>query len=387
MTMTSEDRLDRPSEQEGPLLVVEDLRTHFEVPAGWVKAVDGVSLSLERGKTLGVVGESGSGKTVLSRSIMGLNVVPNVRTTGSVKYAGMELVGQPPKKMRHLWGIEMAMVFQDPMTSLNPVVKVGRQLTEHVRRHIGMNKADAKEVALALLESVRIPEPAARFDNYPHQMSGGMRQRVCIAIALACGPKMLFADEPTTALDVTVQHQILNLLAAQQRDRFMSMIMVTHDLGVVAGRTDDIAVMYAGKVVEKSPTTTLFAEMRHPYTQALLFSIPKTTQPKHTRLSAIAGRPPNLISPPAGCSFAPRCPYAQDRCREEEPQLRSSGSAGHEFACHFPVGTPEGDDAFQRNLEAGVPQTLAAAGRVNATEDLDTLENLTARITDDNGAR
>jgi len=380
MTMTSETRLDQPGTDEEPLLVVDDLRTHFRVPAGDVKAVDGVSLSLQRGKTLGVVGESGSGKTVLSRSIMGLNVVPNSHTTGSVRYSGMELVGQTPKQMRHLWGIEMAMVFQDPMTSLNPVVKVGRQLTEHMRRHLGMNKSEAREIALKLLESVRIPEPKARFDNYPHQMSGGMRQRVCIAIALACGPKMLFADEPTTALDVTVQHQILNLLAAEQRDRFMSMIMVTHDLGVVAGRTDDIAVMYAGKIVEKAPTRTLFAEMRHPYTQALLFSIPKTNQPKHTRLSAIAGRPPDLISPPPGCSFAPRCPYAQDRCRDEEPQLRRTESAGHEFACHFPVGTAEGEEAFQRNLDAGLPQTLAAAGRVNATEDLDTLA---AQVTGD----
>jgi peptide/nickel transport system ATP-binding protein len=185
----------------------------------------------------------------------------------------------------------------------------------------------------------------------------------------------LFADEPTTALDVTVQHQILNLLAAQQRDRFMTMIMVTHDLGVVAGRTDDIAVMYAGKIVEKAPTPTLFAEMRHPYTQALLFSIPKTNNPKHTRLTAIAGRPPDLISPPAGCKFAPRCPYAQDRCREEEPVLQTEGN-GHEFACHFPIGTPENEAAFQRNLDAGRPQTLAAAGRVQATDDLDALERI-----------
>lgn len=376
MTDTADITLDRGRLDDAPLLVVEDLKTHFMVPAGAVKAVDGVSLTLERGKTLGVVGESGSGKTILSRSIMGLNVVSNAVTTGSVKYAGMELVGRSPKQMRHLWGVEMAMVFQDPMTSLNPVVKVGRQLTEHVRQHLGMDKKAARNVAIELLKSVRIPEPEARFDNYPHQMSGGMRQRVCIAIALACGPKMLFADEPTTALDVTVQHQILNLLAGQQRDRFMTMIMVTHDLGVVAGRTDDIAVMYAGKIVEKAPTTTLFAEMRHPYTQALLFSIPKTNQPKHTRLTAIAGRPPDLISPPPGCKFAPRCPYAQDRCREEEPVLRAADQSGHEFACHFPIGTPENEAAFQRNLDAGVPQTLAAAGRVQATDDLAALERI-----------
>jgi peptide/nickel transport system ATP-binding protein len=379
MTDTADITLDRGRLDDLPLLVVENLKTHFIVPAGAVKAVDGVSLTLERGKTLGVVGESGSGKTILSRSIMGLNVVSNAVTTGSVKYAGMELVGRSPKQMKHLWGVEMAMVFQDPMTSLNPVVKVGRQLTEHVRQHLGMDKKTARSVAIELLTSVRIPEPEARFDNYPHQMSGGMRQRVCIAIALACGPKMLFADEPTTALDVTVQHQILNLLAAQQRDRFMTMIMVTHDLGVVAGRTDEIAVMYAGKVVEKAPTGALFADMHHPYTQALLWSIPKTSQPKHSRLSAFAGRPPDLIKPPPGCKFAQRCPYAQDRCREEEPTLRPAAAAGHEFACHFPIGTPENEDAFQRNLDAGRPQTLAAAGRLQATDDLDSLELHAAR--------
>jgi peptide/nickel transport system ATP-binding protein len=380
MTDTADITLDRGRLDDAPLLVVENLKTHFIVPAGAVKAVDGVSLTLERGKTLGVVGESGSGKTILSRSIMGLNVVSNAVTTGSVKYAGMELVGRSPKQMKHLWGVEMAMVFQDPMTSLNPVVKIGRQLTEHVRQHLGMDKQAARNVAIELLKSVRIPEPEARFDNYPHQMSGGMRQRVCIAIALACGPKMLFADEPTTALDVTVQHQILNLLAAQQRDRYMTMIMVTHDLGVVAGRTDEIAVMYAGKVVEKAPTGALFADMHHPYTQALLWSIPKTSQPKHTRLSAIAGRPPDLIKPPPGCKFAPRCPYARDRCREEEPTLRPATAAGHEFACHFPIGTPESEEAFQRNLDDGRPQTLAAAGRLQATDDLDALELRAARV-------
>ena len=253
MTAPTDVLQDGRANTDGPVLVVEDLKTHFEVEAGMVRAVDGVSLTLERGKTLGIVGESGSGKTVLSRSIMGLNVASNAHTTGSVKYNGKELVGLPLKQMQHLWGDDMAMVFQDPMTSLNPVVKVGRQLIEHVRHHHNVSKAEAREQAVELLRSVRIPEPEARFENYPHQMSGGMRQRVCIAIALACSPDILFADEPTTALDVTVQHQILNLLAQQQRDRDMTMILVTHDLGVVAGRADEIAVMYAGKVVEKAP--------------------------------------------------------------------------------------------------------------------------------------
>ena len=354
-----------------PLLVVEDLHTSFAVAAGSVKAVDGVSLSLDRGKTLGVVGESGSGKTVLSRSIMGLSSASGATTTGSVLYAGDQLIGKTSKQLKPLWGAEMAMVFQDPMTSLNPVVKVGRQLTEHVRYHLDMGRKDAEEVAIALLKSVHIPEAEARLDNYPHQMSGGMRQRVCIAMALACGPRMLFADEPTTALDVTVQHQILNLLAEQQRDRAMGMILVTHDLGVVAGRTDEIAVMYAGRVVERAKTRDLFAQMRHPYTQGLLWSIPKLTQAKHTRLNAIPGRPPNLIDPPPGCKFAPRCAYAQDICRTEEPVLRSIDSPDHVFACHFPIGTPENEEAFARNIELEVAPALAAIGKVRALEEVE----------------
>ncbi|MDJ0769575.1 MAG: ABC transporter ATP-binding protein [Ilumatobacter sp.] len=365
-----------------PLLVVESLRTHFKLPAGDVKAVDGVSFTLERGRTIGIVGESGSGKTVLSRTIMGLNTATNALTLGSVRYNGIELLDKTPKQMKALWGTEMAMVFQDPMTSLNPVVKVGRQLTEHVRQHYGTSKQEAKAAAVELLRSVRIPEPEARFDNFPHEMSGGMRQRVCIAIALACSPQLLFADEPTTALDVTVQHQILNLLAAQQRERHMTMILVTHDLGVVASRTDDIAVMYAGRIVERAPTATLFRSMQHPYTQALMQSIPKTTLPKHTRLNAISGRPPDLINPPHGCKFAPRCPYVQERCHDEEPQLLPGEGPNHDFACFYPVGSPEGEAAFRRNLEAGVPQTLIAAGKISATEELLTPAATTAAASD-----
>ena len=358
------------SSTDSDLLVVEDLKTHFEVPAGIVKAVDGVSFTLPRGKTLGVVGESGSGKTVLSRSIMRLNIASNAMSSGSVRYDGEELLDQSAKRMQELWGIEMAMVFQDPMTSLNPVVKVGRQLTEHLRYHLSLSKSEAHDNAVQLLRSVRIPEPEARFSNYPHELSGGMRQRVCIAIALACGPKMLFADEPTTALDVTVQHQILNLLATQQRERFMTMILVTHDLGVVAGRTDEIAVMYAGKVVEKASTKQLFAGMKHPYTEALLRAIPKVDQPKHTKLAAIAGRPPDLINPPSGCKFAPRCPYAQKKCHEEEPPLTAAAAPDHTFACWYPVGSDENREAYDRNLAAGVASTLAVAGEIQATEEL-----------------
>lgn len=341
------------------LLVVENLKTHFELPAGMVKAVDGVSLRLARGRTLGVVGESGSGKTVLSRTIMRLVLGDNVHTSGSVKFDGRDILDLKPKQMQEIWGLEMAMVFQDPMTSLNPVVKVGRQVTEHIRKHLGVSKSEARETAIQLLRSVRIPEAEARFDSYPHELSGGMRQRVSIAIALACGPKLLFADEPTTALDVTVQHQILNLLAHQRRERNMAMILVTHDLGVVAGRTDEIAVMYAGRIVEQAPTKTLFSDVRHPYTEALLRSIPKTTERNHTRLAAIAGRPPDLINPPSGCKFSPRCPYAQPKCHEEEPPLISDGDDDHTYACWFPVGSSENAEAFERNVAAELPQTMA----------------------------
>jgi oligopeptide/dipeptide ABC transporter ATP-binding protein len=321
----------------GRLLEVTDLRTTFRTPAGSVRAVDGVSLTLDRGRTLGIVGESGSGKSVLARSIMGLLPKRNVTSEGAVAYDGQRLDSMPLAKRRDLWGAEMAMVFQDPMTALNPVLKIGNQITEGLRFHLGLDRRTATQNAIALLRSVGIPEPERRLKQYPHELSGGMRQRIMIAVALACGPRLLFADEPTTALDVTVQAQILNLLSAQQRERDMAMILVTHDLGVVAGRADDIAVMYAGQIVETAPTTTLFANVRMPYTQALLASIPKLDEPRRTRLQAIPGRPPNLADPPPGCRFAPRCPYAQDRCHAEAPPLVES-EPGHWFRCWYPVG-------------------------------------------------
>jgi peptide/nickel transport system ATP-binding protein len=344
----------------GPLLEVRDLTTHFLTSRGRVKAVDGVSFTLERGRTLGVVGESGSGKTVLSRSVMNLLPKTNVARGGSVRFEGREILALPDKEMRSLWGREMAMIFQDPMTSLNPVMKIGKQIIESLRLHLGLDRKEARETGIALLRSVNIPEPAKRFDEYPHQLSGGMRQRVMIAVALACGPKVLFADEPTTALDVTVQAQILNVLQDQQAERDMAMVLVTHDLGVVAGRTDDIMVMYGGTVLERAPTTALFADMKQPYTESLLRSIPRIENRSHTRLKVIAGRPPNLITPPEGCVFSPRCPYVQERCVAERPPLTPAVTPGHSYACWYPVGTPENAAALERNLSEGLPQAVAS---------------------------
>ena len=350
----------------GPLLRVEHLRTEFPTPRGLVRAVDDVSFTLERGKTLGVVGESGSGKSVLSRTIMGL-LPRSAQRSGEVTFEGRRIHELDAAGYRELWGTEMAMVFQDPMTALNPVMKVGRQITESLRYHLDMDKSEARETAVALLRAVRIPEAERRFNAYPHEMSGGMRQRVVIAVALACGPKLLFADEPTTALDVTVQAQILDLLAEQQRDRYMAMVLVTHDLGVVAGRADEIAVMYAGRIVEKADTKVLFREMRMPYTEALLNAIPKLADPSHTRLAAIGGRPPDLVDPPKGCPFSPRCPYARERCQEERPELTPSESnPDHLYACFYPVGSPETEEIrvrlqAQRLIASAPPEVREAA--------------------------
>ena len=264
--------------------------------------------------------------------------------------------------MREFWGREMSMVFQNPMVSLNPVMKVGEQIAEPLRLHLGMSRADARETALRQLRDVRIPEPERRLDQYPHELSGGMRQRVMIAIALACGPSLLFADEPTTALDVTVQAQILELIDEQRRDRNMSVILVTHDLGVVAGHTDDIAVMYGGKLVEAAPTRLLFSEMRMPYTMSLLRSIPRLEDPPHTRLNAIPGRPPDLVDPPAGCRFAPRCAYARDRCLEEEPPLTSTDDPSHVYACWYPVGSPEFVERESEIAAGAVPVRIGREG-------------------------
>jgi len=332
-------RTDAALREARVLLDVHDVSTAFDTDRGLVHAVDGVSFTLDRGRTLGIVGESGSGKTVLSRSIMGLLPKRGVVRSGSIRFDGDEIGDLGPKAMRRYWGARMAMVFQDPMTSLNPVMKIGAQITESIRLHRDVTRTDARSLAESLLESVRVPDPGRRMHEYPHELSGGLRQRVCIAVALAAGPQLLFADEPTTALDVTVQAQVLDVLRVQQEDRFMALVLVTHDLGVVAGRTDDVVVMYAGQVVEQAPTAILFSQTRMPYTEALLRSIPKITDPSHTRLRAIPGRPPDLVDLPKGCRFAARCPYAQDRCRHEEPPLVDGPTPGHRYRCWFPVGT------------------------------------------------
>jgi oligopeptide/dipeptide ABC transporter ATP-binding protein len=320
------------------LLEVEDLHVSFATSRGQLQAVQGVSFTLTQGKTLGIVGESGSGKTVLSRAVMGLLPRASTTQTGSVRYDTQEILNAPNNELRELWSTHIAMVFQDPMTSLNPVQKIGRQIMEPLRIHLRLPKDEAKETALSLLMQVGIPSPVERFDAYPFQLSGGMRQRVMIAIALACAPRLLLADEPTTGLDVTVQAQILDLLSKLQTDRDMAMILVTHDLGVVATRTDEIIVMYAGNVVERAPTNVLFKSMAMPYTEALLKSMPRIANHSHTRLVAIEGRPPDLLHPPAGCPFAPRCPYAQDKCHREKPPLVEA-APGHSYACWYPLTT------------------------------------------------
>lgn len=318
------------------LLSVNDLSVRFATPRGELRAVRNVTVELNQGESLGVVGESGSGKTVLSRAIMGL--LPSTATrTGSVEYNGQELLGLSREELRQHWGIGMSMIFQDPMTALNPVRRIGTQLTESLIVRQGMKKQDAIAKALELLKRVRIPDPAAVMKKFPYQLSGGMRQRIMIAIAVSCNPQLLFADEPTTALDVTVQAQVLELLTELRKEFNMAMILVTHDLGVVAGHTDKIAVMYAGDVVEYAPTRQLFNNMKMPYTEALLKSIPRLETPTGTRLPVIEGRLPDPTKDEPGCPFANRCPYVTDKCRAEKPPLTDGGN-NHFYRCWFPIG-------------------------------------------------
>ncbi len=331
-----------------PVLEVKDYKVGFKTERGLARAVDGVNFTLGTGKTLGIVGESGSGKSVLNRSIMGLVVSSRQIEEGSVKFHGQEIVGT---NRQPYWGKKMSMIFQDPMTSLNPVMKIGKQIGEPLRMHLGMDKKQAAERATELLTQVGIPEPGRRLKQYPHELSGGMRQRVMIAIALSGEPDFLVADEPTTALDVTVQKYILDLLRKLQVERNMAMTLITHDLGVARGRTDELLVMYGGRSLEQAPTETLFNNMRHPYTEALLESIPTLDHAKHTRLNPIPGSPPDIVNPPKGCRFAPRCKYAQPECVTDDPPSVVDGD--HAYACFFPVGTEANQLALEKNIAAG----------------------------------
>tara|TARA_B100000902_G_scaffold192550_1_gene183978 strand:- start:1982 stop:3046 length:1065 start_codon:yes stop_codon:yes gene_type:complete len=343
------------------LLKLEDYHVGFRTDRGLAKAVDGVSLTLKSGTTLAIVGESGSGKTVLNRGIMGL-LGSNTLEKGSAKFQNEELVNTDRQKF---WGKKMAMIFQDPMTSLNPVMKVGKQVSEPLRLHQGMTKKEARKRTVELFTLVGIPEPNKRFDEYPHQLSGGMRQRVMISIALAIEPDLLIADEPTTSLDVTVQKYILDLLVEIQAQSEMAMIIITHDLGVARGRADEIMVMYGGRVMEHAPAETLFLEMAHPYTSALLSSIPKINDPKHTRLTPIEGFPPDIVDGPPGCKFAPRCKYAQETCLEAHPETTTNGA--HSYACYYPVGSDAAKEALERNTKRG--QT-AAGLKIRSKEEV-----------------
>ena len=323
------------------LLSVEDVSVELPTPRGNLRAVDHVDLTLSAGRTLGIVGESGCGKTMLSRAILQL-LPKKAKLSGRVMFDGQDLVRLDPESLRKLRGRSLAVVFQDPMTSLNPVLTIGTQLIETLQEHLELDGTAAKNRSTELLAAVGIPAPEQRLTQYPHQLSGGMRQRVAIAIALSCEPELLIADEPTTALDVTIQAQILDLLAREQRRRHMAMIIITHDLGVVAGRTDEVAVMYAGRVVERAPTPLLFKNMHMPYTQALLAAIPKLDAAPHTPLPAISGRPPDPTRPLQGCSFAPRCRYATGLCHREKPVLTVAESPEHRFACFHPILAPAG---------------------------------------------
>lgn len=321
------------------LLDVRDLRCAIETKQATFDILSGVSVTLERGKTLGLVGESGSGKSMFVRSLMGITP-PQAAISGEAVFDGVDLLSLPRAQARRIWGRRIGMVFQDPMTSLNPVVRIGRQISEAAVRHLGLSRSEAKHRAIELLERVGIPEAHRRHRSFPHEFSGGMRQRVTIAMALACEPDLLIADEATTALDVTVQRQILDLLHDIQRDRDMAMILVSHDLGVVSNRCDDVAVMYAGRIVEKAPTQRLFDHHEHRYTQALFGAIPRLDTAKHARLQTIEGTPPNLSDLPPGCAFAPRCHYRTPQCNVAVPPLRPTDDPAHHFACLNPVGGP-----------------------------------------------
>jgi oligopeptide/dipeptide ABC transporter ATP-binding protein len=342
-----------------PLLAVEDLNTRFFTRDGVVRAVDGVSFEVRRGETVGIVGESGSGKSVTALSIMGLLPRSNARVTGgAIRFGGRDLAKLDEAGMRALRGGELAMVFQEPMTSLNPVLKIGFQLVEALRAHKRLGRREARARALRMLELVHIPDPQRRLDQYPFELSGGMRQRVMIAMALSCDPKLLIADEATTALDVTVQAQILALVRELKERLGMAVIMITHDLGVVAETADHVVVMYAGKVVERAPVRPLFRQPLHPYTHGLLGSIPRLPTPgsappdDREPLEELKGFVPSLREPPPGCRFAPRCPFATTRCHEEEPPLEEVRPGRFTACFHFEALLAPGPEGKERATHA-----------------------------------
>src|ERR1700752_1005847 len=322
------------------LLELDGLQTEIRLRRAVGHALDGVSLTVDPGECLGIVGESGCGKTMTALSIMRLLPPGGHIVGGKVILDGKEISSLEDSQMRHIRGNEIGMIFQDPMTSLNPTMTIGDQISETVVLHRGANNTQARERAIEVLGLVGMPRPAERVDNYPHQLSGGMRQRVMIAMALACEPKLLIADEPTTALDVTIQKQILELIDNLRHRLGMAVTLVTHDLGVIAGRADRVAVMYAGKVVETTETSALYANPRHPYTKALFHALPEKSAETRERLYSIPGAPPDLVNPPKGCRFAPRCRYATDKCRTEAPNLAGETTA-HTYRCFFPVGAKE----------------------------------------------
>ncbi len=341
--MTAESPLTPGTES---LLEVRDLRVHFSTEDGVVKAVDGISFEISRGETLGVVGESGSGKSVSFLTIMGLITAHQARVEGRALFKGRDLLSLPVDEMRDIRGREMSMVFQDPMTSLHPMYRVGDQIAEALLAHVRAPKSEAADRAVEMLRLVGIPQPEQRARQYPHEFSGGMRQRAMIAMALILNPDLIIADEPTTALDVTIQAQILELIDRVQHEFNAAVVIITHDLGVVAEHCDTIQVMYAGRIVEKGRARDIYYAARHPYTWGLLQSIPRLDDVETTRLTPIEGLPPSLISVPPGCAFHPRCPYAMDRCREETPALEGRGDS-HAVACHL---TPE----QQEEISAGI---------------------------------
>ncbi|MGW0611692.1 ABC transporter ATP-binding protein [Streptomyces sp. NPDC002788] len=327
-----------PSAPDDVFLSVRDLRIHFDTDDGLVKSVDGVSFDVRKGKTLGIVGESGSGKSVTSLGVMGLHRSARAHVSGEVWLDGQELIAADPDEVRRLRGRKMAMIFQDPLSAMHPYYTVGQQIVEAYRVHHDVSKKAAKQRAIEMLDRVGIPEPAKRVDGYPHEFSGGMRQRAMIAMALVNNPELLIADEPTTALDVTVQAQILDLIHDLQKEFGSAVIMITHDLGVVAEMADDLLVMYGGRCVERGPAEDVFSEPRHPYTWGLLGSMPRLDREETDRLIPIKGAPPSLINLPSGCAFHPRCPYADipkdNVTRTVRPELTEVGGS-HWAACHM----------------------------------------------------